>query len=509
MKRRKISLAVVLFALSFSVTAFSAACGDSSSERPSADVSADDQIVEAAAETTTEEPDPFEGFDYGGEKIRVYTSVNDATGIGSSNVLIEGPEEETGDVVSDSAYFRNRKAEELLNVKFEYTQLDNDYTACGNSISKIIMSGDDLYDIIINDLFPLAKLAVQGEFLNVAEAPYVDFEKDYWYKEYMTQLSLDGKKMYQMAGDYFIDVLRSAHSLYFNKNLAENYYGSGDVFYNEVLGSTWTYDKFISYVGECYSDLNGNTAKDLEDQYGLSVCQIWGPSIAFIISADLKYVDIDESGMTLAMNNERSVKLLEKLYEIFYNDATANAETLKSSDAVNDSLRIFKDGRSMFLGYFRLGSFEMLRDMENEVGILPYPKLDETQERYVTSSHDTTEIGVIPVTCTKFDTVCAVLEVLNRETQNIVLPAYYETGLKVKYTRDDLSAQMIDIIHGYIGGSFPLAYGDMMNNVFLKASFYDPLAAGSTDFASKYAKLEKNAQKSLDKYYAKFAEIDH
>ena len=423
-------------------------------------------------------------------------------------MLIEGPEEETGDIVSDSAYFRNRRVEELLNVKFEYTELDADYTTCGNNIKKIIMSGEDLYDIVINDLFPLASLAVNGNFLSVAGAPYIDFDKDYWYSDYMTQLSLDGRKMFQMAGDYFIDVLRSAHSLYFYKSLAQNYYGDGDLFYNEVLGNTWTYDKFISYLSACYVDLNGNSERDIDDQYGLSVCQIWGPSIAFIISADLKYVDVGDDGITLAMNNQRSVTLLEKLYEIFYSDATANAEKLKSSDAVNDSLRIFKEGRSMFLGYFRLGSFEMLRDMEQEVGILPYPKLDDSQEKYVTSSHDTTEIGVIPITCTKFDTVCAVLEVLNRETQSIVLPAYYETGLKVKYTRDDMSAQMIDIIHGNIGGSFPLAYGDMMNNVFLKASFYEPLAAGKTDFASTYAKLEPKAQKSLDKYYAKFAEIE-
>ena len=72
----------------------------------------------AAAETDAEtsEPDPFAEFDYGGDSVRIFTSINVASGVGNSNYLIEGPEEETGDIVNDSAYKRNRTVEELLNV---------------------------------------------------------------------------------------------------------------------------------------------------------------------------------------------------------------------------------------------------------------------------------------------------------------------------------------------------------------------------------------------------------
>ncbi|MBQ7983315.1 MAG: hypothetical protein IJ302_07085, partial [Clostridia bacterium] len=173
-----------------------------------------------------------------------------------------------------------------------------------------------------------------------------------------------------------------------------------------------------------------------------------------------------------------------------------------------DAIKLFKAGRSLLLGYNRLGSFDDLRDMEAEVGILPYPKLDDTQESYLTSSHDTTEIGVIPVTNSKFDMTCAVLEVLNRETQKYVLPAYYETGLKVKYSRDDMSSQMIDIIHDTIGGSFALAFSSACSDIFMKASFYEPLMSKTTDFVSNYTKREKGAQKKLDGIIDSFREID-
>ena len=465
---------------------------------------------ETVTEPVTEaEPDPFADFDYNGQKISIYTSTNDPGGVGNSNYLIEGPEEETGDVVNDSAFIRNRTVEELLNIDLVFTQLDADYTACGSNISKLIMAGDDVYDIIINDLFPLAGLSLEGNFRNMAEAPYIDGSKTYWYKDYMDQLSLDGKKRFLLAGDFFIDVLRSAHALYFNKNMLGDLYDTSDILYEEVLNGTWTYEKLLTYIDDCYQDLNGDGKRDMNDRYGLVEFQIWGPSIPFMISADLDYVTLNTDGtMTLAMNNERSVKLLELLNRIFYSDGTCVTEGMGSTDTLADQMRMFKSGQSLFLGYNRLGSLESLRDMEYEIGVIPYPKLDEAQEDYVSSSHDTTEIGCIPVTCGRYETTCAVLEVLCRETQKIVLPAYYETGLKVKYSRDDLSSQMIDLIHDHIGGSFALAYGSSVNDVFLKNSFYTPLSGKKTDFVSTYVKLEKSAQKRLDKIVESFAEAE-
>ena len=506
MKRHSTVCMLALLLLAGCVTT---ACGSTSAQIDTAQTA---PAAETEAITEPAEPDPFAEFDYSGEQIRIYTSINVASGVGNSNYLIEGPDEETGDVVSDSAYFRNRSVEEILNVDLVFTQVDLDYNNCGSDLNKIIMAGDDVYDIAINDLFPLATLSVEGNFLNVADAPYVDYNQTYWYKNYMEQLSLDGgMHQYIMAGDFFIDILRSAHALYFNKSMLATLYDDGDVLYNEVLNGTWTYEKMLSYTEECYQDLNGNGQVDNEDRFGLVVMQTWGPSIPFIISADLDFVEQNSDGtLSLSMNNERSIRLLEVLNDIFYSPGTGNAiDIYKDSTSQDaDTTNLFKSGRSLILGYNRLGSFDDLRDMEDEVGILPYPKFDDSQKNYVSSSHDTTEIGVIPITNSKFDTTCAVLEVLMRETQKIVLPAYYETGLKVKYSRDDLSSQMIDIIHDSIGGSFALAYSSYCSDIFMKASFYEPLYAKKTDFVSNYTKREKGAQKKLDKMVESFLGID-
>ena len=503
--RSKIGRKVSLLLAAILATSSLASCGDAGVQ---------DEITTDGETTTkaevTEAPDRFAEMDLGGQEIRIYTSTNDPGGVGNSNYLIEGPEEETGDIVQDSAYYRNRTVEEILGVKLVYTEYDVNYASAAAEVSKLVMSGDDLYDIIIADLYPMAGLSTQGNFRNVANAPYIDRTQDYWYENYMSQLSLDGKKEYILAGDYFIDVLRSAHALYFNKDILVDNFGDGDILYKEVLDNKWTYEKFLEYTEKMYSDLNGNSKHDIDDQYGYVAFQTWGPMIPFLVSADLKLTEKTSDGkLKLAMNNENSVRLLELLNKVFYGDGSCVTELMGDSDmALQNQNNMFRGGRALFVGYNRLGSLEELRDVEFEVGILPYPKFDESQADYISSSHDTTEIGVIPATCQNFENVCAVLEVLNRETAKYVIPAYYETGLKVKYSRDDYSSQMIDIIHGNIGGSFALAYSTNCDGILQQNSFYEPVSVKSNDFVSNYVKREAAAQAKLDKMVEDFSALE-
>lgn len=439
------------------------------------------------------EVDPFEGFNYEGRDFRIYTSTNDASGVGNSNYLIQGPEEETGDVVNDSAFERNRAVEEKLNIKFKFEGVNLVYNEVANNITKLVTSADDVYDLIINDLFPIAALSLEGYFTNVLTGQHFDFTQSYWSYDYMADLTIGNEVMFILAGDYFIDVLRSAHALYFNKNLMENIYHETDEIYNTVNDNKWTIDRLSEYIKGAYSDLNGNNEKDADDQLGYIAIQIWGPSIPFILSGNVGFITRDSDGIPeITVNNERSLKLAEKVLNIFYNEG--------SMTTISSDLLKFESGTALFIGNQRIGSFEDLRAMEHDVGIVPYPKLDEEQPFYVTSSHDTTEIGVIPITTSDMEYISAVLEVLGRETKNIVLPAYYETALKIKYTRDDYSAQMIDIIHGNIRDTFPLAYDDKLSTILMKNTFYyGCFEKNKINFASAYAQNEKSANNALQK----------
>ncbi|MBQ3178124.1 MAG: hypothetical protein IJB52_09910 [Clostridia bacterium] len=494
MKNKQI-LAILLAAL---MTAGSlASCGEK--EAAETQAAADTDAAEAVE---TEEVDPFADMDLGGESIRMMVSSREKDGIVPSIFAIQHGEELTGEVVSDAVYNRNIEVEEMLNIKLEFTADDQSHETIGASLTQLLTAGDDAYELIIHELFPLATLSVQNSFLNVFNIPHLDFSKDYWYDDYMSDTSFASEdKRYILAGDYFLDVYRSAHALYFNKDRFTDLYGAPEELYDLVLEGGWTHDVFLQYSEGAYQDVNGNGSRDADDLYGFSTYGYWGPIIPWVIGADITFLEYNEDGSPyFAMNNERSIKLLEQLNRIFHGEGAYDYQA--------DFSLAFINGSSLFGGYHRVAHMENFRDMEADLGILPIPKMDDSQENYITSSHDTTNVGVIPITCSKSDIIGVVLEVLSRESAESVIPAYYETSLKTKYVRDDQSAQILDIIRQNISCVFPVAFGNYCGNLALYNAFSAPLGSKSTDFVSNYVKHEKTAQAKLDELWEAFSSVE-
>ncbi len=495
MKTQK--LFALLLAALMTASAF-VSCGDSKTDETTGNADT------SAAETVeTEKVDPFADMDFGGEDIRMMVSSREKDSMVSSKVAIIHGEELTGEVVSDSVYNRNILVEEFLNIKLGFTENDESHETIGASITQLLTAGDDAYDLIIHELFPLATLSVQNSFINVMDVPHLDFSQDYWYEEYMNDVSFASKeKRYILAGDYFLDILRTAHALYFNKDRFRDLYGAPEDLYDLVLEGDWTHDIFLKYSEGAYQDVNGDGTRDADDRYGFSTHGYWGPIIPWVIGADISFLKYEDDGAPyFAMNNERSVKLLESMNRVFRGDGAYNyAEKFDVA---------FINGSSLFGGYLRVSHMENFRDMEADLGILPIPKLDDAQENYITSSHDTTNVGVIPVTCSKVDTLAVVLEVLSRESAASVIPAYYETSLKTKYVRDDQSAQILDIIRQNISCVFPVAFGNYCENLALYNAFSSLLQTGSTDFVSNYVKFEGKAQAKLDELWEAFNSVEN
>ena len=471
-----------------------AACGSSGSDAPANTTAAQaGEIAETEEET---EPDKFEGIDLGGVEIRIQTSIDDDDST-NANFLIEGTGAENGDVVNDAVYKRNVDIEDLLNVKLTFIESDETYSTAQSAVKKIIMSGDDVYDIIIQDLLALGPLAIEGMFLDVSDQQMIDFSQPYWWTEYMADLSLgNGSAMYIMAGDFFADILCSAHCLYLNKQQLENLTGDPNEIYNKVLDGSWTTDEFLKYIQMAYQDLNGDSAVNKGDNFGYICIGMWGSAIPLYICGDLNFVTRDEEGVpTYTLQDDpRAAQTLEMLNKVYYDSAVytkiADIPELRST---------FGAGLALFCGYQRVGDFQNFRDLEFDVGLVPYPKLDLQQEKYVTSTHDTSEAGVIPVTCSKLETTATVIEALCRETHQTVIPAYYETALKVKYARDDITSQMLDIIHDNLRVAFPIAYNTALDFNLLSNTFQVPLSKNSSDFASTMAKVAPKAQAELEK----------
>ncbi len=496
MKRKHI-LSLLLASMLAAGTLLS--CGEEA-KTPAKDTEPTDNTA-AVTEGTTGEPDPFSDFDFGGEQVRFWIDATDNYGTGSSSYLIIDNPENAGDIVNDAVIERNRYVEELMNVDLVMNACEYNYAEIMEPLINIIAAGDDIYDVVIHAVSRMALLSVDGYLLNFRDGAHFDFTQDYWYDEMMRDLSFDSDTTaYLLAGDFFLDILRSTSALYVNKDMFNSVYESADELYDHVFNKTWTIDVFLSYIKDMYQDLNGNNQADDEDRYGYSTIGKYGSAFQWIHGGGLTFIDYDASKTPyIAIENERSVKMLERLNDIYYD---ASTHDYKVSLEANSNA--FINGYVLFGGYQRVSSFEIFRDMEAEIGILPYPMLDDVQEDYTTAIGDISTVGGIPTTCQKLDTVSAVLEVLSRETKKTVMPAYYEEALKVKYARDDTSSQMLDIIRSSITGGFHTAYNNYFDGVLLDHTFSSPLRENKTTFASSYAKRAKKANAKLEELWSLF-----
>ena len=189
--------------------------------------------------------------------------------------------------------------------------------------------------------------------------------------------------------------------------------------------------------------------------------------------------------------DDRSIDFTNKLYSLYYeNEGCVNAlyRGQENKTSFVDSTLMFEMNR-----LWRSLSDE-IREMKDDFGIIPYPKLNEDQEEYVTLLHNATVATCIPVS-TDIDRaneeISAVIEALASESYRRVAVAFYETALKTAYNRDDQSAQMIDIITGQhdtikstLTKNFAYEYTQSLGSI---GSIFNTLMAnGNTNFASQY-----------------------
>ena len=491
--KKLLSLALALIML-LSVTAVFSACGETQ-EGPDVGQTGNGSIN--AEDESAEEDHRFDGVNYNGREFRIYTSTNISTmGKGNSNFLIEGTGETDGGLVNDAVLERNIQVEDLLGVELAFTQIDLNYDKVAGDIRRFTTSGTDEFDLVINDIYAYAELLIEGNFRNVLDDDCVfDFDRPYWYKDYMDDLRLMDGYQYVLAGDYFIDILRDAHLLLLNKQIYLDHYNrSADELYDVVTNFEWTYEKMNEIITDMYTDKNLNGTKDKGDQFGFMEPEFWGGSIPFSVSGNPTFISRDEDGVPTVVLHEgdRANQLANAMSTLFNNES---ASVNLTGDV--DLLTAFTQDECLIVGYQRLGSLEnaILRQMEGDAAVLPYPMLFASDKKYTTSAHDTTEMGAILATSTDLAFISTVVEVLNRETSKILIPVYYKECLQVQCVDDEKAAAIIDIIHDNFDNSFILAYNLPLGSVMLQ-SFAEAMQ-NKREFSAVYAGRQKSVDRAL------------
>lgn len=484
MNRRTLSLVLLISMLA----SFAVSCG-STTETKTNETTADTTSAETEVEDTSSHTALPEDLDFAGASYRIHNLTS--TSYYDTIVAME----QTGDNLNDTIYTRDQKLMQELNFKFEETKSQDDpHGKLPATVKNLIMAGDDSYDMYVLVDWSGYSVAQEGYVLPVSDLPYIDLSREYYSQSIQENLSIQGKLFFLM-GDHNLSTYDSTNVLLFNKEMAIDLDLADH--YDTVLSGDWTLDLMQENMTLATYDADGDGEWTENDMYGItSHSKQMLPT--FWIASDLRVIEKDESDLpifTLA-SNEKFDTMYNRLLSMMHND-----HLLYMSDNLTDYAdnTIFKNGNALY-NVVRVAFLHFYRDMDINYGIIPFPKYDAEQAEYC-SRTEGAYIHVYPVTLSQYELAGAVTEAMACASHNDVVPVYYDVVLKSKYSRDENSTKMLDIIYGnrIYDLADTLFCGTIRDGIFAKK-----FKAADMDLQSTIASMTKTVETTIADYVDAF-----
>ena len=457
-----------------------ASCAGDSTSETTADTAAAESV-----ETEEEIVDPLAHLpttDYEGYEFRMLIRNADEW-IGDMIA-----EELNGETVNDAVFKRNSITSERYNISITHTP--SSHHNYETDAKPLILAGEDAFDIVVPHPRVAHVYANEGLVSDWNTLKYVDLTKAYWDQDAVESFQMPGG-LYCLTGDISYQAVGASNAMLFNKDYFDE--NSIEYPYELVKEGGWTFDVFAE-MAETYSrDVDGDGTFTEKDIYGYATFYWIGPIQAFY-SSGARVIEKGSEDYAFSVYSERSVSMFEKYFKLLNADYTVlDATSDNSFDCTSTTL--FREGRSLFTDV-NITLVLTLREMDQNFGILPWPKLEESDE-YVANVDAGTNLFTIPITVADLDRTSLILETLAILGREYVIPSYYEVALKTRDSRDMESAEMLDII--VANRVFDLGYyNEQLGGAY--ASHFAEMAKNKTaDFTSWYDGKLKSAESARDK----------
>ncbi len=495
-KRRALCLFLALL-----MTLPFAGCSSGDTEKITETVGAEStENTETETETETEEviSDELPESDFEGYTYMIYNA-NAESNDWFTTVFVT-MEEDSGDAVPSAIFQRNVSVEDRLNI-----QIEESYQT-SSQIKNAIVAADGSFDMSLMQGADTLSLSRNGFLLDLYSLPYQNFDKPWWDSNAAQQLSLCGR-LFMGVGDFLTTQIDETICTFFNKDLINNHQLEDP--YTLVHDGKWTLDKLGEMgVADC-QDVNGDGVYDDNDDYGLLSWR--GVLYCYLIYGNGSTImqknaeDVPE----VTFNSEQFISAYEKVVNICHSNGDTflyDAEMKNNTKGLSSNHRVqeimFPGNQSLFWVECISWS-KALRDMESNFGILPCPKYDESQAQYYNYNNGNFFGISVPSTVSDQNRTSIILEALNSMSTNTVRAAYYDTMLKTKYSRDEESADMVDIIFDtqVYDASVVFGIGSAKTNIYTMAS------KNNSDLASFYQKQSSNLEKNIEKIVTDYAKL--
>ncbi len=473
--------AILLFP--FLLSAFSCA-GNSANTAPETAAF----VTESGIETAETIPEPaLPDVKYDGAEFSLLISSNEERGTVKNDFAAA---EQNGETINDARFIRNLAIEEKYNVDIVDYPVNVGHNGPGlTAIKKSVAASDFAYDAAMMAGYDTCVLAYTDYLIDLNSLEYIDLSQPWWDQKANADLTIAGK-MFYTTGDISTADNDATYAVLFNKKLVTDY--GLDDFYGLVNEGKWTIDAFITAVTQVHSDLDGNGEYDTNDLFG---ALLWDDTMMGVVNAtgDKCCTVNSEGQIELTLNTPEVIEMISKYFSVALDKEICHTYQRKNWDGIA-AVNMFSSNQALFF-IKQLMDVGFMRNMDADFGVLPYPKLNETQDScYHTVGSWHSVFLCVPVVQEDRERTGVLLEALAAKSVTTLTPAYYEISLKGKYTRDTESTEMLDLIlatrtydlgwYYEIGG-----YNEQVMNML--RNFKD-------EFSSMYAKYEAQALKKID-----------
>ena len=356
---------------------------------------------------------------------------------------------------------RNAVVQERLGVNFEWDSYQGS-TSYRSQFTKYVetqYSSSNYYDIIATYSRTSGMLATRGFLadLNTIDDNMLDYEKPWWPDTLIDTCTI-GQSLYFISGDASTNTLHFMYGVYYNKGLITDYQLEDPQ--TLTLNGTWTIDQLINMTKDKYQDLNNNDKQDAEDFVPFGTLNFHCD--AFYTGSDLMLVEQDPDKVLVIspdFSGEKAIDLVAKL-----------GKWLPTNDCTTDS----SDYQKPFVagqGLFCLNRVYMADNISasglNAVtwtyGIVPVPKYDLDQTDYITVMGNPFTLYSVGNGSSDPSMATAVIECWASEAYRRTTPAIFEINMKLKYSKENVDAQMFDIIRSTVRYDLGRIFADTLN----------------------------------------------
>lgn len=422
---------------------------------------------------------------------------------------LSGAEDKRQDV---DAYVRERNKAALENTRIKeiiYNYYPDNVESYGYSKTISLMANavsnpsSETPDIFCNWMTDLLCTSLLGSLANLKGREYgkgdqygvnfFDLNDDGYMAELMGSLTLDHSKIYVIASDYYLDLIRAFFVVPVNLKLYNtiakdsiedlNEDGKKDIndFFVEVTNGGWTYEKLIEYSNKIYQDTNSATkGKDAKDTLGFALGYNGLPAAGLVYTSSVvvinKEADSENPGKfkySYSDENDSLYDLAKAIKELmsskgimcFEKKAAEALEVTGGDERYLLAVRKqFVADKLLFGGIILVGSleYEEYQSMKGEdtgFGVVPVP-VYKAGDKYLTQIHVVGRAGGIAHSTHKFAQCTAYLHYQSSHSAR-VKNEYYDINLAYDLVDNlDGNVEMLEYIRNNVRTSFDKLFED-------------------------------------------------